>query len=255
MTAEHNKNNTPVDRNSARLIRLIPTVFFSTFVIAAGGCAPVTGASADKPTTIVAVAAVNSEPIRVAARCDAPPSDLLESVVRVASLDGGDASGAVVAPDRVRTAAHVVDGDFRALVYINRSYRDAQVVAIDRQNDLALLDVETEKLRALSFSESHLMDEEPVWAVGYPLALELTTTSGHFQNTVNGALYTSAPINAGASGGGLFRCDNGHYELAGMIRGYGAVWRGGRLMRVKDLSISVPAREIVQFATRHGTIL
>lgn len=230
--------------------RLSSIFTIAIFSMVAGGCATMSASNTDPVQTIAAVA-----PVEVRAVCDAPPNEMLRSVVRVASLDGGDASGVVVAHDRVLTAAHVVEGDYRALVYINRTYRDAVVVGEDLENDLALLAVDTDNLPALDISDSRLLAAETVWAVGYPLALELTTTQGHFQNTVNGALYTSAPINAGASGGGLFRCYNGHYELAGMIRGYGAVWRGGRLMRVKDLSISVPAREIVQFATRHGTSL
>lgn len=187
-----------------------------------------------------------------AQQCTHPDADVLDSIVRVASVDGADASGVVIASDRVLTAAHVVENHYRALVYIAGVYRDALVIATDPSTDLALLAVDTGHLQPIRVSHNTLLIEEPVWTVGFPLALDQKTSSGVYQNHVNGAIYASASTNAGASGGGLLRCGKGDYELAGMIRGYGAYWREGELQRIEDLSISVPAEIIASFALTAG---
>lgn len=184
--------------------------------------------------------------------CNGPTTQILDSVVRVASTDGSDASGVVIAYDRVLTAAHVVNDSYRALVYIGGHYRQARVLARDLANDLAMLAVQTDGLRPIRISSEHLFQEEPVWTVGFPLALEQTANLGYYQQHVDGAIHASAPTNAGASGGGLLRCAGGAFELAGMIRGYGAYRRGDQLYRIEDLSISVPAETISDFALSAG---
>lgn len=184
--------------------------------------------------------------------CSHPGDDTLTSVVRVASAEGADASGVVIAPDRVLTAAHVVEDFIYARVFINGAYRDARVVARDKNNDLALLWTETDDLRPIRISSSHLFSAEPVWTVGFPLAREQTANFGRYQQLIDGAIHSTAGTNAGASGGGLLRCTHGAFELAGMIRGYGAYWQAGELRRVEDLSISVPAATIASFASSAG---
>ncbi len=187
--------------------------------------------------------------------CNAPGAGALSAVVRVATLTGNDGSGVVIASNRVLTAAHVVTDERQALVLIGDEYRDASVIAVDVQSDLAMLDVDTEQLPVLPLARTGLFEHEPVWTVGFPLALDQVAHAGHYQHHVDGAIYTSASTNAGGSGGGLLRCDDGEFELAGMIRGYGAYWRGGELLRIKDLSISVPADTITEFALRSGVPL
>lgn len=187
--------------------------------------------------------------------CSSPGANTLASVVRVASADGNDASGVVIASNRVLTAAHVVTDHTRALVFINDHYRNATIVARDAATDLAILAVETAHLQPIELSDKHLLQSEQVWTVGFPLALDQVANAGFYQNHVDGAIYASAATNAGASGGGLLRCEDGKFELAGMIRGYGAYWRGGELLRIKDLSISVPADTINEFVMRAGVVL
>jgi S1-C subfamily serine protease len=192
---------------------------------------------------------------RQAATCSHPGNDTLTSVVRVASADGADASGVVIAPNRVLTAAHVVEDFINASVFINGAYRDARVIARDERNDLALLWTETQDLLPIRISSSHLFSSEPVWTVGFPLAREQTANYGRYQQHIDGAIHTTAGTNAGASGGGLLRCSRGAFELAGMIRGYGAYWQSGELRRIEDLSISVPADTISTFANSAGLSL
>ncbi len=180
--------------------------------------------------------------------CDQPDGDSLAAVIRVATDAGADGSGVVVSHNLVLTAAHVLEDARYPMVYIDQTYRHANLLATDPTADLALLAVDTGELPPLPLSESHLDEAEPVWAVGFPLALGQATTRGQFQSNNNGRLFTSAPIKAGNSGGGLMRCWDGEYELAGMVRGYGAYWKGDQLISLEDeLSISVPAHRIREF--------
>lgn len=188
--------------------------------------------------------------------CQSPDDRILSSIVRVATGDGADASGVVVAGNRVLTAAHVVDDTNLALVHVDNGYRKAEVIALDPSLDLALLAVDTGKLQPLRLTSLDLYDYERVWAVGFPLALDQVTTRGFFRSESDGRLFTSAPIDAGASGGGLMRCREGVFELAGVIRGYGGYWSGGELIPLHNLSIHTPAEQIQRFVLRtDGTIL
>ncbi|MDH3646116.1 MAG: serine protease [Gammaproteobacteria bacterium] len=188
--------------------------------------------------------------------CQTPNSIVLSSVVRVATGDGGDASGVVVSDGRVLTAAHVVVDAGMTLVRVNEEYRKASVMAIDQSSDLALLAVDTGYLTPVQLSHDDLNSYEEVWAIGFPLALDQVTTHGFFRNESQGRIFTSAPINAGASGGGLIRCLNGSFELAGLIRGYGAYRVGNELIPMRDLSIHTPAEQILSFVLAHdGTRL
>lgn len=219
----------------ALLRRLSPAIALTALLLGAG-CATTPASRGDEARS----------PLQPE-MCIDPDETLLASVVRVATGDGGDASGVVIGPDRVLTAAHVVTGAPRTLVMVDGGYREAAVLAMDEDADLALLGVGTGALRPLRLARSDLSAYEPVWAIGYPLALEQTTTRGRFNSITNGRLYASAPIQAGSSGGGLLRCRQGRFELAGIIRGYGARWLGGRLVSLPDLSIATPAEHIEHF--------
>ena len=220
-----------------------------------GGCAsapPVSSQTQEVPESTVDVAADYTYVPVPRNYCAEPGHDTLSSVVRVATHSGSEASGVVIAPDRILTAAHVVKHEADVLVHVHGRYLPASVIARDIENDLALLMADTGHLRPIRISNRHLLTAEPVWTVGYPLALELTTNFGRYQQHVNGAIHSSAGTNAGASGGGLLQCERGRYELAGMIRGYGAYWHAGELKRIEDLSISVPAETISSFAISAG---
>lgn len=186
--------------------------------------------------------------------CHAPGLVTLDSIVRVAALEtgGGDASGVVIAPNLVLTAAHVLGGEDVGLVYIGQQYRQALVLGRDVQSDLALLGVGTDLLIPISISRNVLADDEAVWAVSYPLAQQQITTRGQFFYYREGGLLTSAAIDAGSSGGGLLRCINGEFSLAGMIRSYMAYYRQGKQVMVPERSISVPAETIEAFVHLNG---
>ena len=88
-----------------------------------------------------------------------------------------------------------------------------------------------------------------MWAIGFPMALDLAVTQGRFQHSANGKLYTSAWITAGVSGGGLVRCNHGDYELAGIMRDYVAFVRGDSYVNASQ-STSTPAESILAFIGR-----
>lgn len=226
--------------------KLLPVLSLAAFLIY--GCAPTPVSGETKHGSYIVY---DDPPPKL---CNSPAGHVLASVVRVATDDGADASGVVVARDRVLTAAHVVVDAGITLVGVDDEYREASVLAIDQISDLALLSVATGPLKPVPLSHNGLGDDEEVWAIGFPFALHQVTTHGLFRNEAQGRLFASAPINAGASGGGLMRCKDGAFELAGLIRGYGAHRVGDELIRLSDLSIHTPADQIQSFVFRHDGV-
>jgi len=165
----------------------------------------------------------------------------------VATDHGSHASGVVFAPNRVLTAAHAVDGASQFFVRVENGFRLASLLLIDRQNDLAVLAVDTRNIEPVPLSAAQPSQSQTVWAVGFPKAQGKTTSSGVFQRNRSGALHTSAPIDSGQSGGGLLTCAHGDYELTGMLRGYGAYLSGDRYVKLQNHSVSVAAATIQQF--------
>jgi S1-C subfamily serine protease len=192
---------------------------------------------------IIAVPAVAQVP-----ECLQPGFDTRASIVRVSTDVGAHGSGVVVAHDRVLTAAHVVvdAGVTRVALADGGDYRPARVLGLDTGSDLALLETDTGDLRPVPITHRSLVRYEDVWAIGFPLALDMAVSQGRFQHAANGKLYTSAWITAGVSGGGLMRCNHGAYELAGIMRDYVAFLRGDAYVNASQ-STSTPAESIRSF--------
>ncbi len=127
-------------------------------------------------------------------------------------------SGFVIHPEGyIVTNAHVVarSTDRRVIFADGREY-DATVVASDRENDVAILKIESpQSMSTLPFGRSHdLMIGETVIAIGNPLGYQHTVTAG-VVSAVNrdlefgrdlvmgGLIQTDASINPGNSGGPL----------------------------------------------------
>lgn len=186
--------------------------------------------------------------------CGWPDSGSLSAVIPVAAEDGSYASGVVVGRNRVLTAAHAISPDTRVYVGINNSFRAAKIQFIDKMNDLAILVVDTGAIRPLQIANGDPKLRQPVWAVGFPRAQAKTTSAGIFQKKYEGALHTSAPIDSGQSGGGLLLCRNGSYLLAGMLRGYGAYYKGGQYVKLDNHSVSVAAATIQRFVNLQSVV-
>jgi S1-C subfamily serine protease len=98
-------------------------------------------------------------------------------------------------------------------------WRTARCAAYHRDNDLALLIIEMDNVRADAvriIRKDRLHDGEPAVALGYPLGLDYKVSPGFISGTSleEGAVWTTCPINPGNSGGPLF-LERGSY-LAGL---------------------------------------
>lgn len=188
-----------------------------------------------------------STQLEAAPECVWPDDQTLEAILPVATDHGSHASGVVFAPNRVLTAAHAIDGAAEYFVRVEDGFRRASLLLIDRQNDLAVLSVDTQKIKHIPLAAGLPSQSQMVWAVGFPKAQGKTTSSGVFQRNRAGALHTSAPIDSGQSGGGLLTCEHGSYQLLGMLRGYGAYLSGDRYVKLQNHSVSVAAATIQEF--------
>jgi len=204
---------------------------------------------------IAACAGSGPEPpaVRAALRvpeCVQPGLETRASVVRIVTDVGAHGSGVVVGRNRILTAAHVVvDAGATRIARQDGPWEPARVLGLDTGIDLALLDADTGEVEPVPITHRALASYEDVWAIGFPMALDLAVTQGRFQHSANGKLYTSAWITAGVSGGGLVRCNHGDYELAGIMRDYVAFVRGDSYVNASQ-STSTPAESILAFIGR-----
>ena len=210
------------------------------------GCAGIQPPAAFAPSGSAAGIAQSQE------GCQEPSRQVLSSVVRVKTGDGGHGSAVVIRSGRLLTVAHLLDDDVPVEIEVGGAFRPAYVISIDRSNDIALIGADTGALESVPLSPEPLRKFEPVWAVGYPLSLEQFTTWGHFQLVHGERLYTSAPITSGNSGGGLLHCKDGRFELAGIVQSFHGYQRGENFISVGHLSVSLPIREVERFLVHSG---
>src|SRR6266536_3568806 len=137
----------------------------------------------------------------------------------------GVGSGFIIDPKGfVLTNYHVIDGATRITIGLLSGERlRAKVVGIDRETDLAVLKVDTDRdLPTMKFGDSNAAQVgDWVLAIGSPFGLEQTVTAGIIskkdRDTTNSSfqrfLQTDAAINRGNSGGPLV---NMHGEAIGV---------------------------------------
>lgn len=183
----------------------------------------------------------------VATHCSGPDDRSLAAILPVATDHGSHASGVVFAQNRVLTAAHALQGASQYFVRVSSGFREAELLMLDRHSDLAVLAVDTQGIAPLPLAALEPAEQQTVWAVGYPRAQAMATSTGVFQSNREGALHTSASIDSGQSGGGLLACSDGSYQLLGMLRGYGAYLSGDHYVKLENHSVSVAAATIHQF--------
>jgi S1-C subfamily serine protease len=132
-------------------------------------------------------------------------------------VDGGN--GYIVTNNHVISAAADVQGAEIRAVFSDGSGSPARIVGRDPASDIAVLEVEKPGLVTASLGNSDkLVVGDPVVAIGSPLGLAGTVTSGIVSaldrpvrlsgegsdtNAVINAVQTDAPINPGNSGGAL----------------------------------------------------
>jgi S1-C subfamily serine protease len=139
------------------------------------------------------------------------------------------------------TCHHVVAGSTSLKVHLRGSVYPAQVVAIDKPNDLALIRIQATGLPALKLADSNLVRlAEDVKAVGYPLSdvlgknVKITsgTISGKAEDPTAPRLQVDITINPGNSGGPLV---NSRGEVVGVNS---AGLFGGS---IQEVSFAVPS--------------
>jgi putative serine protease PepD len=189
----------------------------------AGGCTSATsssGASATPDNSNVSACAVTSV-----------ANQVVPSVVTIAARGpggSGTGSGEVIRSDGyILTNNHVISiaavgGGSVEVLFSDGQTAAATITGRDPQTDLAVLKVQTShQLKVISLGSSSLQVGEPVVAIGAPLGLSGTVTSGiisALNRTVEvpgendrsallvSALQTDAAINPGNSGGALVNC-------------------------------------------------
>ena len=143
------------------------------------------------------------------------PADIAEaalpSIVAVVTEDALG-SGFVVKDGLVATNLHVVAGYSKALVVLHdrREFPVLEVYNADPRRDIAILRIDAENLTPLALGDSDKVRAgEPVVAIGHPLGLTDTVSSGlvgavrQIEPDLS-VLQVSAPIAPGSSGGPLF---------------------------------------------------
>lgn len=147
-------------------------------------------------------------------------------------------SGFFVAPDKIATNLHVVEGaksGFAKLVGKETKYDIQSYTAIDEKRDLIILKVKRTTAPWLIFADSDLvMVGDPVYAVGNPIGLEGTFSQGIISSIrpigTDKVLQLTAPISPGSSGGPVLN-NKGHVIGVSV-----ATFRGGQ-----NLNFAIPA--------------
>ena len=153
----------------------------------------------------------------------------IRTVSEASAFDGpfggevqGEGSGVVIRSDGIiLTNAHVIEGasEIEVTIADGEQTLEATVVGNDAEHDLAILEVDSDDLTAITIGSSDQLElGDSVVALGYPLGLGPTATQGivsgldrtiqisdgPFDATeLTGLLQTDAAINPGNSGGAL----------------------------------------------------
>lgn len=142
---------------------------------------------------------------------EAAAQRILPSVVQVRAGRGTGSGVAIDGVGHVVTNAHVVQGsDSVSLVLADGSTTSGRVIGSDERNDIAVIATSPNAVRAATIGQSgNLRIGQPVIAVGSPLGLNGTVTSGIVSSPHRSSgsrpemIQTDAAINPGNSGGPL----------------------------------------------------
>jgi tetratricopeptide (TPR) repeat protein len=162
-------------------------------------------------------------------------------------------SGVIVGSNKVATNCHVVeDADSIEVTWQGKKLH-ASLQSRDSLRDICLLSVKDLEAKPIILRKrAELKVGETVYAVGNPLGLELTVSSGLISalpiSRDESHIYTSAPLSPGSSGGGLFDSNGRLIGLTTGIFSYGqnfniaipADWLEDLEKRVQSGSAPVP---------------
>lgn len=159
---------------------------------------------------------------------------------------------AVSSEGHLVTCAHVVRGATRVDVKFGDQSYVAQVLALDKRNDLALLKVDAQQLGALDLGDSDAVElAQDVRVVGYPLTDVLGSSIKVTRGTVSGIVdqdddrlfQVDAPINAGNSGGPVV-------NASGHVVGVASAKLSGE--EISNIGFAVPVAEVRELLEKHG---
>jgi len=176
----------------------------------------------------------------------------VESVVyiEVAFGDGKGASGSgfIISPDgRIVTNYHVIDGAASGKVVLNdgTTFTDIKVLGWDKVGDLAIIKVPGTGLPAVTTGNSDAAQiGEAVVAIGSPLGLQNTVSTGIISARREGYLQTTAPISHGSSGGALF-------NMMGEVIGITSTG----MEEGANLGFAIPINDVKSLVTDHTLTL
>ena len=169
------------------------------------------------------------------------PTAIESSVVRIETLNSVG-TGFVIAPERVVTAAHVVDGANGPSVITPDQELTGRVLAVDRALDVALLEVSGLSAPAIEFASSPPRVLDEVYAFGNPLGGGTSASRGIVSAVSDETIQTDAAVNPGNSGGPLLDADG---QVVGVVVSKDAEAEG--------VSFAVPAASVQAFLDRTGT--
>ena len=168
-------------------------------------------------------------------------------------------SGFIITGDGyILTNYHVIEGSDTVTVatYDNETY-DAKVIGYDESNDIAILKIDAEDLKPVTFGDSDkLRVGDPVYAIGNPLG-ELTFSLTHgivsalsrdvkteSGNTMS-LIQTDCSINSGNSGGALF---NSRGEVVGITNAkYSS--KGSSEAEIDNICFAIPLNSVTRIVT------
>lgn len=177
---------------------------------------------------------------------------VIPSTVTVILYDSGSrvigtGSGFFVRENIIATNFHVIDGADDADIKLadsDTSYQTAGVVAVDKRNDLVLLQINNTHGKPLKLSVSEPLEVGlEIYAVGSPKGLEGTIASGIVSRLVTHAesearIQITAPISSGSSGGPVV---DKYGEVIGIAQ---ASIREGQ-----NLNFAIPVQYLVRMLT------
>jgi putative serine protease PepD len=189
-----------------------------------------------------------------------------DGVVEIETSTGATGSGFVIDEEgHIVTNQHVVAGaDAVSVTFADGSEVEAEVVGADPSTDIAVLDVERSAslLTPLSFaSEGSLDVGNEVFAIGSPLGLEGTLTTGVISAlgrdirspngfTIENVVQTDAALNPGNSGGPVL-------DTQGRVVGVAAQIAGNSGGRSDGIGYAIPgdtAQRVARELIRDGSV-
>lgn len=146
------------------------------------------------------------------------------------------------------TNYHVISGDTFSVVAVTEDGREFEISTIetyDIATDIAIVRTGTEtNLTVLSLGDTTTLEKgEKVTAIGSPLGLINTVSTGTFSGIINDGqpyLQFSAPVSHGSSGGALF---NVYGEVVGITS---ASYENGQ-----NINLAIPIETVIQMWNNH----